>query len=81
MGLEVENEWVEEIEREDCFEVEKKYGGAPPIPGRVYEIWLVDALGWNVIDTYELKEWEHGMAIEVMHLSDISEDPSSHKPP
>ena len=39
-GFEVENEWVEEIEREDCFEVEKKYGGAPPIPGRVYEIWV-----------------------------------------
>jgi len=30
--------------------VEKKYGGAPPIIGRVYEIWLVDANGWNVID-------------------------------
>lgn len=39
-GFEVEQEWVEEIEREDCFEVEKKYGGAPPIPGRVYEIWV-----------------------------------------
>ena len=39
-GFEVEQEWVEEIEREDCFEVEKKYGGAPPIPGRAYEIWV-----------------------------------------
>jgi len=78
-GFEVEQEWVEEIEREDCFEVEKKYGGAPPIIGRVYEIWLVDAKGWNVIDTHRLQEYEHGMSIKVMHLSDIVEDPNRDK--
>ena len=42
-----------------------------PIPTYIHA-QLVDALGWNVIDRYELKEWEHGMAIEVMHLSDVS---------
>ena len=39
-GFDIEQEWVEEIEREDCFEVEKKYGNAPPIINRVYEIWV-----------------------------------------
>ena len=29
-------------------------------------------LGWNVIDTYPLNEWEHGLAIEGMHQSDVS---------
>ena len=39
-GFDVEQEWVEEIEREDCFEVEKRYGGAPPIPQSMYEVWV-----------------------------------------
>ena len=33
-GFKVEQEWVEE----DCFELEKRYGDAPPIPGQVSEI-------------------------------------------
>ncbi len=39
-GFDIENEWVEEIEREECFEIEKRYGGCPPIPSSVYEIWV-----------------------------------------
>ena len=39
-GFDVEQEWVEEIEREDCFEIDKRYGGAPTISSRVYEIWV-----------------------------------------
>ncbi len=39
-GFDVEQEWVEEIERENCFEIEKKYGGAPPIASKTYEIWV-----------------------------------------
>jgi len=39
-GFDVEQEWVEEIERDDCFFVERKYGGAPSIPTLVYELWV-----------------------------------------
>jgi len=39
-GFDMEQEWVEEIERDDCFEIEKRYGGAPPIPKSVYEVWV-----------------------------------------
>ena len=39
-GFDVEQEWVEEIERENCFEIEKKFGGAPPISKKTYEIWV-----------------------------------------
>ena len=39
-GFDVEQEWVEEIERENCFEIEKRYGGAPPIHTKTYEIWV-----------------------------------------
>jgi cleavage and polyadenylation specificity factor subunit 1 len=41
-GFDVEQEWVEEIEREECFEIEKRYGGAPPILTKTYEIWVRD---------------------------------------
>jgi cleavage and polyadenylation specificity factor subunit 1 len=39
-GFDLEQEWVEEIEREDCFEIEKKYGGAPALETQKYEIWV-----------------------------------------
>ena len=39
-GFDIEQEWVEEIERENCFEIEKRFGGAPPIIGKTYEIWV-----------------------------------------
>ncbi len=39
-GFDIENEWVEEIEREECFEIEKRYGGSPPISTSLYEIWV-----------------------------------------
>jgi cleavage and polyadenylation specificity factor subunit 1 len=39
-GFDVEHEWVEQIERDDCFEIEKRYGGAPSIPQSRYELWV-----------------------------------------
>lgn len=72
-GFDVEQEWVEEIERDDYFEIDSTLGRAPPLPKRVFEVWLVDAAsGWNVIDSYQLKETEHGASMEVMSLSEVS---------
>jgi hypothetical protein len=34
---------------------------------------LVDSAGWSVVDTYQLPEFEHGLAIEVVRLSDVSQ--------
>jgi len=76
-GFDVEQEWVEEIEREDCFVIEKRYGGAPPISNRIYEIWLVDASNWQIVDTYQMEEFEHGVTMKFMSLSDISEEPQT----
>jgi len=39
-GFDVEQEWVEEIEREECFEADEGFGGAPPVPDRKYELWV-----------------------------------------
>ena len=39
-GFDLEQEWVEEIERENCFEIEKKYGGVPTLETHKYEIWV-----------------------------------------
>lgn len=79
-GFDVEQEWVEEIERDDCLGVEVGLGGAPPIPTRVYELWLVDAgVGddgkeWNVVDMFQLDEWEHGLCMKVMPLSELVDE-------
>ena len=71
-GFDIEQEWVEEIEREDCFEVDLSLGGAPPIQYRAYALWVVDASnGWNVVDSYEFNEFEHGMTMEVMSLTEV----------
>jgi cleavage and polyadenylation specificity factor subunit 1 len=72
-GFDVEQEWVEEIEREDCFRVEKELGGAPPLLVTTYSLWIVDAAnGWMVADSYELGENSHGLAMSVMSLTDVS---------
>lgn len=71
-GFEVDQEWVEEIERDNCFEVEKRYGGAPSMPKSVFEVWLIDASTWNILDTYQLGENEYGMTMKYVTLSDIS---------
>jgi len=73
-GFDVEQEWVEEIERDDCFDIDKNFGGAPPISNRIYELWLVDAAGWNVVDTYQFEEYEHGMTMKVLSLTEIEEE-------
>jgi hypothetical protein len=75
-GFDVEQEWVEEIERENCFEVDTSLGGAPPIRKSVFSIWIVDAAnGWNVVDSHELGENEHGLTMKVMYLTEINVDP------
>lgn len=72
-GFDIEQEWVEEIERENCFKVETDFGGAPPIPKRVYSVWVVDAsTGWNVVDSHELGEFEHATTMQVMTLTEVS---------
>ena len=72
-GFDVDQEWVEEIEREDCFTIDTGLGLAPPIPTRKYELWLVDASSrWNVLDKYQLDEFEHGTALKVLYLTDVS---------
>ena len=55
-------EWVEEIERENRFKVDMSLGGATPVPQRSYSLWIVDAAnGWNVVDSFELEKFEHGL--------------------
>ena len=71
-GFDIEQEWVEEIEREDCYKIDRDLGGAPPVPSRAYSLWIVDASnGWQVVDSYELEEFEHGTAMQVMQLSEV----------
>lgn len=72
-GFDMEQEWVEEIEREDCFDVDSSLGGAPPIRNSAYSLWIVDAANsWNVVDSYELGEFEHGLVMNVMYLTELS---------
>ncbi|KAL3775848.1 hypothetical protein ACHAW5_010006 [Stephanodiscus triporus] len=74
-GFDMEQEWVEEIEREDCFTIDQGLGLAPPMPTRKYELWLADASSqWNILDRYQLDEFEHGTALKVMFLTDVVED-------
>ena len=74
-GFDIEQEWVEEIEREDCFEVDRNLGFAPSIPQRKYEVWLVDASSqFSVLDKYELNEFEHGTALKSLFLTNVIED-------
>ncbi|KAL9181780.1 hypothetical protein ACHAXT_012123 [Thalassiosira profunda] len=74
-GFDMEQEWVEEIERDECFAVDTRLGLAPPMPTRMYELWLVDAAkGWKVLDRHTLDEYEHGTALKVMYLTDVVED-------
>ena len=104
-GFDLEQEWVEEIERDDCFVVNKDLGGIPKLKKEKHEIWLMDSsrLGdtggvvggeqnnddddddyndendfgdWKLLDKYELKEYEHGMVLRVMNLSEVAESAS-----
>mmetsp|Transcript_24583 Transcript_24583/g.37919 ORF Transcript_24583/g.37919 Transcript_24583/m.37919 type:complete len:532 (-) Transcript_24583:18-1613(-) len=84
-GFEFESEWVEEIEREDCFDVKLEYGGVPPVYKPMHAVWLVDAGSsssslsslWNIVDSHALGEFEHGLTLEVMSLSAVNELPGS----
>lgn len=72
-GFDIEQEWVEEIERENCFKVDKNLGGAPPIHKSSCSLWIVDAANeWIVVDTFEFEEDEHAISMQVMHLSEVS---------
>jgi len=74
-GFDVEQEWVEEIERDDCFHIDMNVGGTPPIPKTAYALWIVDASNdWSVIDSFELGEFEHGMAMKVMTLTNVADE-------
>lgn len=77
-GFDVEQEWVEEIERDDCFQIDTEFGGAPPLPKSCYSLWIVDAANnWMVMDSYELGEYEHALAMQVMWLTEFQEEPGS----
>jgi cleavage and polyadenylation specificity factor subunit 1 len=72
-GFDIEQEWVEEIEREECFGIDKRLGFAPPMPTRKFEVWLVDASkNWEVLDSFQLDDLEHGTAMKVLYLTDVS---------
>lgn len=73
-GFDIEHEWVEQIERDDCFEIEKRYGGAPSIPQSRYELWVIDSSNWEILDTFQFDEFEHGMTMKSLSLSDIPPD-------
>ena len=74
-GFDIEQEWVEEIEREECFTIDQRLGLAPPMPTRRFELWIVDASAqFKVMDKYQLDEFEHATAMKVMFLTDVVED-------
>ena len=81
-GFDLEQEWVEGIERDDCFIIDQGLGLAPPMPTRKFELWLVDASSqWNILDKYQLDEFEYGTALKVMFLTDVSLSNSCHPSP
>jgi len=53
-------------------------GGAPPIKKEAYSLWIVDAANnWMVVDSFELNEYEHGLTLRVMSLTEFQEEPGS----
>jgi cleavage and polyadenylation specificity factor subunit 1 len=75
-GFDFEHEWVEEITREDVFQVDQDLGGAPPILKQAYSLWIVDAANkWQIVDAYDLDEYEHGVTLSIMSLSNFKEEP------
>ena len=77
-GFDMESEWVEAIERENCFKVDMELGGSPPIHQSAYSLWVVDAADkWMVVDSYELGEHEHGIDLKVMLLTEFKEEMGS----
>jgi CPSF A subunit region len=77
-GFDMESEWVESIERDNCFPIESELGSAPPIYQSIYSLWIVDAANkWMVIDSYELEEYEHAIDLKIMYLTEFQDDVSS----
>ena len=72
-GFDIEQEWVEEIEREDCFKVDTNLGGATPVQKSAFSLWIVDATSdWVVVDSHEFDEFENATTMEVLTLSEVS---------
>ncbi|KAL3923069.1 MAG: hypothetical protein SGILL_001862, partial [Bacillariaceae sp.] len=79
-GFDVEQEWVEEIERENCFKIDQDLGGAPPLSKSAFAVWIIDAAnGWQVLDSYELEEDEIGMTMQVMTLTEFLAEPGNNE--
>lgn len=75
-GYEMDNEFVEEIGRENCFAVDQELGGAPPAPGEKYSLWIVNgADDFKVLDSFDLEENEFGLCLSIMELSEFKEEP------
>lgn len=70
----IEQEWVEEIERDDYFDVKIHLGGAPPILKSTYEVWLVSGNGWRVLDRHELGDCDKALSLLVAPLTEVLDD-------
>eukprot|EP00590_Aulacoseira_subarctica_P002424 CAMPEP_0172423000 /NCGR_PEP_ID=MMETSP1064-20121228/9083_1 /TAXON_ID=202472 /ORGANISM="Aulacoseira subarctica , Strain CCAP 1002/5" /LENGTH=1845 /DNA_ID=CAMNT_0013164115 /DNA_START=41 /DNA_END=5578 /DNA_ORIENTATION=+ len=71
----IEQEWVEEIERDDYFEVKIHLGGAPPIPKSTFEVWLVNGNGWKILDRYELENYNKALTLLIAPLTEVADEP------
>ncbi len=38
----------------------------------LFRLQLVDGSDWQMVDTYQLVEYEHGLTMKFMELSDVS---------
>jgi hypothetical protein len=75
-GFDMDSEWLEEIEREDCFRVDMDLGGATPVQSQTFSLWIVDAANkWMVVDSYEFEKFEHVLSVNVLHLTEFPEVP------
>ena len=73
----IEQEWVEEIERDDYFEVKIHLGGAPPIPKSTFEVWLVNGNGWQILDRYELENYNKALTLLIAPLTEVADESKS----
>ena len=74
-GFDMESEWVESIERENAFQIQTELGGAPPLQQSIYSLWIIDAANkWMVIDSYQLDEYEHGIDLKMLYLTEFQDE-------
>ena len=62
---------IDDNETEDVFDIDKSYGLAPPISKERHEVLLVDANGWKVLDRFLLNDYEQGLSLKTMALTEV----------